>query len=92
MLATMCVFNGISPKTLMKWMGHKSIETTMKYYVVSPEEYEVEAIKRFDDNYRATGELVGQGVSSQPLENIGEPCRIRTCDPLIKSQLLYQLS
>lgn len=22
----------------------------------------------------------------------GEPCRIRTCDPLIKSQLLYQLS
>ena len=23
---------------------------------------------------------------------IGEPDRIRTCDPLIKSQLLYQLS
>ena len=22
----------------------------------------------------------------------GEPCRNRTCDPLIKSQLLYQLS
>ena len=22
----------------------------------------------------------------------GEPCRIRTCDPLIKSQVLYQLS
>ena len=21
-----------------------------------------------------------------------EPCRIRTCDPLIKSQMLYQLS
>lgn len=26
-----------------------------------------------------------------PLMN-GEPDRIRTCDPLIKSQLLYQLS
>ena len=25
-------------------------------------------------------------------ENSGEPDRIRTCDPLIKSQLLYQLS
>ena len=25
-------------------------------------------------------------------ENSGEPNRIRTCDPLIKSQLLYQLS
>jgi integrase len=83
--ATMCIFKNISPKTLMKWMGHKSIETTMKYYVVSPEEYEVEAIKRLDGNYRATGELVGHGESSQPLDNIGEPCRIRTCDPLIKS-------
>ncbi len=26
------------------------------------------------------------------IEKSGEPCRIRTCDPLIKSQLLYQLS
>jgi integrase len=90
--ATMCVFNGISPKTLMKWMGHKSIETTMKYYVVSPEEYEVEAIKRLDGNYWATGHLVESADGSQTLDNIGEPCRIRTCDPLIKSQLLYQLS
>ncbi len=23
---------------------------------------------------------------------LGEPCRDRTCDPLIKSQMLYQLS
>ena len=27
-----------------------------------------------------------------PLLNSGEPSRARTCDPLIKSQLLYQLS
>ncbi len=27
-----------------------------------------------------------------PLIVNGEPCKIRTCDPLIKSQLLYQLS
>ena len=26
------------------------------------------------------------------LKKVGEPDRIRTCDPLIKSQLLYQLS
>ncbi len=26
------------------------------------------------------------------VENNGEPSRARTCDPLIKSQLLYQLS
>jgi len=26
------------------------------------------------------------------LKKKSEPCKIRTCDPLIKSQLLYQLS
>ncbi len=29
---------------------------------------------------------------TKSIEKSGEPCRIRTCDPLIKSQLLYQLS
>ena len=28
----------------------------------------------------------------QVIDNSGEPSRARTCDPLIKSQLLYQLS
>ena len=46
--ATGCVFRGVPAKTLQKWMGHKSIKTTMKYYVVSPEEFEEEAIKRLD--------------------------------------------
>ena len=31
-------------------------------------------------------------ASAENIEEIGEPDRIRTCDPLIKSQLLYQLS
>jgi hypothetical protein len=26
------------------------------------------------------------------LLNLNEPCRTRTCDPLVKSQLLYHLS
>lgn len=55
--ATWCVFRGVPPKTLQKWMGHKKIETTMKYYVVSPEDFEQEAIKRLDgvtDSYRDT--------------------------------------
>ena len=34
----------------------------------------------------------GLTVASQALDCHGEPDRIRTCDPLIKSQLLYQLS
>jgi hypothetical protein len=28
----------------------------------------------------------------QVVERIDEPCRTRTCDPLVKSQLLYHLS
>ena len=43
---TICVFKNVPSKTLQKWMGHKSIETTMKYYVVSPEDFEQDAIKR----------------------------------------------
>lgn len=46
--ATWCVFRSVPPKTLQKWMGHKKIETTMKYYVVSPDDFEQEAIKRLD--------------------------------------------
>ena len=44
---TMGVFENVSPKSLQKWMGHKSIEITMKYYVVSPEDYEQEAINPY---------------------------------------------
>jgi integrase len=92
---TMCVFKNVPPKTLQKWMGHKSIETTMKYYVVSPEDFEQEAIKRLDggmDTYMDTSVRQGGKGNSQPLDLNGEPWRIRTSDPLIKSQLLYQLS
>jgi len=92
---TNCAFKNVPPKTLQKWMGHKSIETTMKYYVVSPDDYELEAIKRLDgmmDSYMDTLEkLESVGVVGIP-DNSSEPWRIRTSDPLIKSQLLYQLS
>ncbi len=80
---------------MQKWMGHKSIETTMKYYVVSPEDSEQEAIKRLAegmDNYTDTLIKKELEETPQPLDISGEPWRIRTSDPLIKSQLLYQLS
>src|SRR5258707_11488345 len=34
----------------------------------------------------------GPSTCRKSLRNYGEPSRARTCDPLIKSQLLYQLS
>ena len=39
-----------------------------------------------------TEPLTERGEPSEPTEKIGGPCRTRTYDPLIKSQLLYQLS
>jgi len=44
--ATWRVFRKVAPKALQKWMGYKSIETTMRYYVVSPDDYEQEEMKR----------------------------------------------
>src|SRR5208282_3895999 len=93
--ATDCDFKGTNPKRLQRWLGHSSIETTMKYYVVAPEDEDLEEIKRLDvrkDTYRDTLENEELKESAELLEKNGEPCRIRTCDPLIKSQLLYQLS
>ncbi len=46
---TRCAMAGVPPKVLQKWMGHENIETTMKYYVQIPEEFEKEAIERLID-------------------------------------------
>ena len=62
------------PKTLQKWMGHKSIKTTMKYYVVSPDEFEQEAIKRLDgmcDTPVDTSEIGASNGGPKTLEKIG---------------------
>ena len=92
---TDCARRGIEPRRLQEWMGHKSIETTMKYYVVANQDYELEAIRKLDgrmDPYKDTLKNEGLQETLQPFDFDGEPCKIRTCDPLIKSQLLYQLS
>jgi len=73
----------------MKRMGHKSTETTMKYYVVSPEDFEQEAIERLDggmDTCTDTSTKEDLQDTSQTLEKNGEPWRIQTSDPLIKRQ------
>ena len=44
-----------------------------------------------DDAAAGTGTGVTEGLSPNRWE-FGGPCRDRTYDPLIKSQLLYQLS
>jgi len=44
-------------KAMQKLLGHASIETTMKHYIMSTEEHEKEAIQRLGDildNYMDT--------------------------------------
>jgi len=89
---TMCAMKNVPPKTLQKWLGHKSIETTMKYYVVSPDDFEQEAIKRLDclvDTLEDTSKKEGIGDTAQSLENIKADGGSGTHDLLITSELLY---
>ncbi len=92
-LGTNCVFMGVPPKMLQKWMGHKKIETTLKYYVVSPEDFELEAIKRLDggDTYTDTCKTEGAEHDAQPLDFIGGAGGVRTPDLLTASQARSQL-
>jgi hypothetical protein len=87
---TDCSRSRIEPKRLQGWMGHRSIETTMKYYVVVNQDYELEAIRRLDgrmDTHMDTSKNRELQETPQPFDLIGEPCKIRTCDPLIKSYI-----
>ena len=48
------------------------------------------ALAHYWHTKRAKG--IRSGCPNLLITKIGEPSRARTCDPLIKSQLLYQLS
>jgi integrase len=93
--ATECVFNGVPPKTLQKWMGHKKIQTTMKHYVVSPDDYEQEAIKKLDgmlDSGTDTQELRVSEKAVKSLDKIGGAEGYRTLGLMTASHALSQLS
>ena len=78
-------------------MGHASIVTTMRYIhatdqgkrgaiVICPSIDKIDVTRW---SQMKSGRFFNL---PQVIENNGEPSRARTCDPLIKSQLLYQLS
>ena len=51
------LMQGISPRTVQKWMGHKDLQTTLKYAHVSPD-HEKEAIQQLQyshGHYMDTG-------------------------------------
>ena len=85
-------------------MGHVSIVTTMRYLHATDQGKRGENTvlskyrqqrRRKDGHKLVTTEKRQAQYSLEPaaiIENNGEPWRARTSDPLIKSQLLYQLS
>jgi len=81
-----------------KQLGHAKPTTTLDHYA----KWLPSGEQRFVNVLEAQLEKVGttpwhqvdvmQGKASEVIENNGGPCRGRTYGPLIKSQLLYQLS
>ena len=92
---------GVDLRTVQELMGHKTMAMTLRYSHLSAD-HQREAIERL--NRSATGTTTGtsESTASAAEEDDAEatelsaemsgPCRSRTYDPLIKSQLLYQLS
>ncbi len=66
---------------------HKKIETTLKYYVVTPEEFEHEAIKRLYGRDTCTDTCKNEGAEhdAQPLDLFGGAEGDRTPDLLTAS-------
>src|SRR5436309_9537862 len=93
--ASLLLQQGESPVYVQRQLGHASIKLTVDTYGKWLPMGNKAAVDRLDDPSgskvvakTATGT---SGVLEVPV-NAGGPSRTRTLDPLIKSQLLYQLS
>jgi len=93
--ASLLLQQGESPAYVQRQLGHASIQLTVDTYGKWLPMGNKAAVNRLDDESgskvvakTATGT---SGVLEAPVL-IGGPSRTRTVDPLIKSQLLYQLS
>ena len=96
--ASLLIQNGASLTYEKDQMGHSSIQTTVNVYghlVPGANKHEVDKLDEIlakNAPYTHPTKKEESQKTPQPLENNGEPWRARTSDPLIKSQLLYQLS
>ncbi len=97
--ASLMLQQGESPAYVQRQLGHASIQLTVDTYGKWLPMGNKAAVNRLDEFVDLVGgsNLVAQAPSPteeslQPVDLIGGPYRDRTCGPLIKSQLLYQLS
>ena len=81
-----------------KQMGHAKATTTLDHYAKWLPSGEQRFVNVFDTQLEKAGTKtwhqvdITENADSEVIEKFGGPCRGRTYGPLIKSQLLYQLS
>jgi len=93
--ASLLLQQGESPAYVQRQLGHASIQLTVDTYGRWLPAGNQAAVNRLDDP--SGSKVVAKTESATPdapevADLIGGPSRTRTLDPLIKSQLLYQLS
>jgi integrase len=94
--ATLMLKAGIHPKVVSERLGHANIGITMDIYSHVLPGLQEAAAEKFDrifevaDNEKTESNVSKMLASEEGVET--RPCRSRTCDPLIKSQMLCQLS
>jgi len=91
--ATMLLKAGTHPKIVQERLGHSSIATTLDIYSHTVPGLQKAAVERLDTllPVQEKEENVGK-LSAKENQIESRPCRARTCDTLIKSQVLCQLS
>ncbi len=94
--ASLLIMRGENLTYIKEQLGHSSIRVTVDLYgylIPGVHRGAVEALAEATGcNLGATGEGGSDDVGMEVVGFVGGPCRDRTCGPLIKSQLLYQLS
>ena len=93
--ASLLLQQGESPAYVQRQLGHASIQLTVDTYGRWLPAGNQAAVNRLDDPSGSKVVAKTESATSDVLEvadSIGGPSRTRTLDPLIKSQLLYQLS
>jgi len=82
---------------IAKEMGHKDASMILKHYDKDVST-ETDFVNALDESVKIPGTMEFLGTTkfeekaAEVVEKFGGPCRGRTYGPLIKSQLLYQLS
>jgi len=94
--ASLMLKAGVHPKVVSERLGHSNISITMDIYSHVMPGMQEAAVERFDRIFEPdANENSDPNVSKMLANDEGvesRPYRPRTCDTLIKSQVLYQLS